>query len=117
MSTLSLIRAGIIGTAAVALPGAAYGAALVFTLRGAEPFLGLLAVAVGLVGVLAWTCVRVARFPGGLAIALTTLPFAVATLLTVNALLTGSAAGFLIQAAILAFAGGVAGTGTRLAKR
>ena len=60
---------------------------------------------------------RVAHFAGALAIALTTLPFAVATLLTVNALLTGSAAGFLIQAVILAFAGCVAWAGTRLAKR
>jgi hypothetical protein len=117
MSTLSVIRGGIIGTTAVVLPAAAYGTALVFTLRGAQPFLGLLGVAVGLVGLLAWTCVRLGHFPSALAIALTTLPFAVATLLTLNALLTGDAGGFLLQAVILAFAGGVAWAGTRLAKR
>jgi hypothetical protein len=117
MSTLSVIRGGLIGTTAVVLPGAAYGTALVFTLRGAQPFLGFLVVAVGLVGVLAWTCVRLGHFPVALAIALTTLPFAAATLLTVNALLTGNTAGFLLQAVILAFAGGVAWAGTHLAKR
>ena len=53
MGMLSVIRVGIIGTAAVALPSAAYGTALVFTLRGAQPFLGLLCVALGLVGGLA----------------------------------------------------------------
>ena len=117
MSMLSVIRGGIIATTAVVLPSAAYGAALVFSLRGEQPFLGFLGVAVALVGLLAWTCVRLGHFPGALAIALTILPFAVTTLLTVNALLTGNAAGFLLQAVILAFAGGVAWAGTRLAKR
>jgi hypothetical protein len=117
MSTLSVIRAGIIGVAAVALPSAAYGTALVFTLRGAGPFLGFLGVAVALVGALAWTCVRSAHFPGPLAIVLTTLPFAAATLLTVSALITGDPAGFVLQAVILACAGCVAWAGTHLAKR
>ena len=114
---LSVMRAGIIGVAAVALPSAAYGTSLVFSLRGAGPFFGFLGVAVVLVGALAWICVRSAHFPGPLAIVLTTLPFAAGTLLTVSALLRGDPAGFVIQAVILACAGCVAWVGTLLAKR
>src|SRR3954466_6964544 len=104
MKALHPIRAGVVGAGAVALPGAAYGTALVFTLRGAPQFLGLACVALALVGALAWVCVRFARFSNLLAIVLTTLPFALCTVLTVSALIAGSAAGFLIQALILAVA-------------
>lgn len=117
MSVLSVIRAGVIGVAAVALPGAAYGTALVFSLRGAGPFFGFIGVAVALVGALAWISVRSAHFPAPLAIILTTLPFAAATVLTLSALMRGDPAGFVIQAVILACAGCVAWAGTRLARR
>jgi hypothetical protein len=117
MSTLSVIRAGTIGTAAVVLPGAAYGAALVFSIRGEEPFLGFLGVALAVVGALAWTCVRFADFPSPLGIVLTTLPFMAATLFTVNPLITDKPVPFVIQAVILALAVGAAWGGTRLAKR
>ena len=124
MSALSVVRAGLIGTAAVVLPGAAYGLAGVFSIRGAEPFFGLLGVTLALVGAMAWTCVRVARFRQGLAIVLTTLPFGAATLVVVGGMVLGgpsgasnAPAGLGIQAVILALAVGVAWASTRPAKQ
>ncbi len=117
MSALTIIRAAAVGVAAVALPGAAYGVAVVSILRGAETFLGFVAVALAVAGALAWTCVRFAHFSTILAIVLTTIPFLVTTLLTVTALFSGSPTGFVIQALILAAAVGVTWAATRLAKR
>jgi hypothetical protein len=117
MSALSIIRNAAVGVAAVALPGAAYGVAVVSILRGVETFLGFVAVALAVAGALAWTCVRFAHFSTPLAIVLTTIPFLLTTLMTVTALFSGSPAGFLIQAVILAAAVGITWAATRLAKR
>jgi hypothetical protein len=117
MSALSIIRGAVIGVAAVALPGVAYGVAVVSILRGAETFVGFVALSLAVAGTLAWTCVRFAHFSTLLAVVLTTIPFMVTTLLTVSALFSGAPAGFLIQAVILAAAVGVTWAATCLAKR
>jgi hypothetical protein len=115
MSTLSAVRGGIIGVAAVAAPAIVTGVAEIFIIRGLWPFFGLLCVAFVFVGGLAWACVRVAHFPRGLAVFLTTLPFSVLTLMTLYSLGTGNAGPFLFCFGQLALAVFVAWTAARLA--
>lgn len=112
-----MIRGGVIGVTAVAAPSVALGIAVVCIVRGLGPYLGMLAVTFVLVGVLAWACVHVGHFQPRLAVFLTTLPFGVLVLLTLSALLTGSAAGFLIALGELAFAVFIAWAATHLARR
>ncbi len=117
MSRSSVIRSGTIGVAAVAAPSVALGITVVCIIRGLGPYQGMLGVTFVLVGGLAWACVRVAHFPPRLAMFLTTFPFGVVVLLTLAALVTGSAAGFLIALGELALAVFIAWTATRLARR
>src|SRR5437763_1270678 len=58
MTTLSVIRGGVIGVAAVVAPSIALGITTVYIIGGLKPFLCLLGVTLVLVGGLAWTCVR-----------------------------------------------------------
>jgi hypothetical protein len=87
MTTLSVIRGGAIGLAAVAAPTAVMFVALGYTwstsLAGLVPYLAVVCIALALVAWLAWTCVRIAHFPPRVAVALTTLPFIVLTIATV----------------------------------
>ena len=89
MTTLSVVRGGVIGVTAVAAPSVALGITTAFIVGGLKPF-GLLGVTVVLVGGLAWTCVRVAHFQPRLAVFLTTFPFGVLLLLTLGALVRGN---------------------------
>jgi len=117
MSALSVIRGGVIGLAAVALPAVALGVAEVFTLRGLGPFVGLFCVTLLLVGILALACVRVAHFAPALAVFLTTVGFDALPLMTVRTIGSENPAPFLLALAQLTLGVFVAWAGTRLAKR
>jgi hypothetical protein len=105
------------GVTAVVAPSVALGVALVFTIRGVEPYSLMLGVTYLLVGGLAWACVRVAHFRPRLAVGLTTFPFGVALLLVLGQIGKDIAAGFLLCLVELALAVLVAWAATRLAKR
>ena len=82
MSALSVLRRGLLGIAAVVLPFAALGAAVIsLVLRDGVLYFALLSVAYLLTGGMAWACVRKAVFSPRLAVVLTTLPFGVLALL------------------------------------
>ena len=117
MTTLSMIRGGVIGVAAVAARSIALGITTVYIIGGLKPFLCLLGVTLVLVGGLAWTCVRVAHFPPRFAVFLTTFPFGVLVLLTLSALVRGNGGGFLLWFGQLTLAVCFAWAATRLAKR
>lgn len=117
MSALSAIGRVIIGIAAVAVPGAALGVALIFILRGLGPFIGVLCIAFACVGALAWVCVRIAHFSPRLAVVLTTLPFLFGPAVTLRSLATDNPAAFFIQFVVLALAVFVAWAATLLARR
>ena len=84
MSALSVIRKGVIGVAAVVIPGIASGPAALYSPLGilspSSDFWGLLGIGYVLVGIFAAACVRVAHFSTRLAVVLTTLPSGVALL-------------------------------------
>ncbi|HSI14507.1 MAG TPA: hypothetical protein VK961_20825 [Chthoniobacter sp.] len=115
MSALSVIRGGLIGIAAVVVPSAVLGAAAVYSLAGAEPFIGLLCVSLAFVGGLAWVCVRFGRFSPRVAIILTTLPFTVFALMTMRTIGTDNSGAFLLWGVLLAIAVAIAYGATRLA--
>ena len=117
MSALSAIRGGLIGFAAVVVPAAALSAAAVYSLAGAEPFIGLLCVSLAIVGALAWVSVRFGRFSPRVAIILTTLPFTVCALTTMRTIGTDNGGAFLLWGGLLALAVGIAYGTTRLAIR
>ena len=98
MSALSVIRRGVIGVGAVALPLVALGAALLstYTYRDATLYFVLLGVAYLAVGGMARTCVRSAGFSPWLAMLLTTLPFGILLLLALPVRYGDNGTGFLI---------------------
>jgi hypothetical protein len=112
-----MIRAGLIGVAAVVVPGAALGAALVCSIRGLGPFVGALCVTYPFVGALAWVCVRVAHFTARLAVVLTALPFTVFALVSLRPLYAGDPVPFFLWVGVLALAVLIAWAATGLAKR
>ena len=121
MSTLSVIRGGAIGLAAVAAPAAVMFVALGYTcstsLSGLVPYVAVLCVALAFVAWLARACVRIAHFPPRLAIVLTTLPFIVLTVATVPSLAARTILPLLFWAVQLAVAVFVAHTATRRAQQ
>ncbi len=119
MSAPSLIRRGLIGIAAVALPFAALGAAVVsIVFREAKFYFAVLGVAYLVVGGMAWACVRGAGFSTRLTIFLTVLPFGVLVLLALPVRYGDKGTGFLIALGEFALALIVAwGTASRLARR
>ena len=116
MSTLSVIRGGAIGLAAVAAPAAALFVALGYTwstsLSGLVPYVAVLCVALSFVAALAWACVRVAHFPPRVAVVLTTLPFIILTVATLPSLAARTILPLLFWAVQLAVAVFVAHTAT-----
>ena len=121
MSTLSLIRGGAIGLAAVAAPAAVLFVALGYTwstsLSGLVPYVAVLCVALAFVAVLAWACVRIAHFPPRVAVVLTTLPFIILTVATVPSLAARTILPLLFWAVQLAVAVFVAHTAARRAQQ
>jgi hypothetical protein len=117
VSALSVIRAGVVGVLALVVPTAALGVTEIFILRGLGFFLGFLCITLVLVAGLAWVSVRVAHFPPGLAMFLTTIPFGIIMLMTVRSIGTDNPAAFLIALVQLLVAVFVAWSATRLAKR
>lgn len=97
MSVPSIIRRGVIGVAAVALPFVALAAAVVsIALREGKIYFAVLGVAYLVVGGMAWACVRGAGFSPWLAILLTVLPFGVLVLVAVPVRYGDNGEGFLI---------------------
>ena len=121
MSTLSVIRGGVIGLAAVAAPAAVLFVALGYTwntsLSGLVPYVAVLCIALALVAWLAWACVRIAHFPPRVAIVLTTLLFILLTIATVPSLAARTILPLLFWAVQLAGALFVAHTATRRARQ
>ena len=121
MSTLSVIRGGAIGLAAIGIPAAALFVALGFTwstsLSGLVPYVAVLCVALALVAWLAWVCVRVAHFSPHVAVVLTTLPFILLTVAAVPSLMARTVLPLLFWAVQLAVAVFVAHIATRRAQQ
>lgn len=119
MSTLSLIRGGTLGLAAVAAPAAVMFVALGYTsstsLAGLVPYVAIVCVALAVVAWLAWACVRIAHFPPRAAVVLTTLPFIILTVATVPSLAAHTVLPLLFWLVQLAVAVFVAHAATRRA--
>ena len=114
-----MIRRGLIGIAAVALPFVALGAAVFsMVLREAKLYFAVLGVAYLVVGGMAWACVRHAGFSPRFAMFLTALPFGVLVLVALPVRNGDNGVGFLIALGELALALLVAWwTASRLTKR
>jgi hypothetical protein len=98
MSALSVIRRGLIGIAAVALPFVALGSAVFSIAFGdATLYFAVLGVAYLAVGGMAWTCVRGAGFSPRLAMFLTALPFGILALVSLPVRYGDNGAGLLIS--------------------